>query len=76
MTPQPPDLEAERRKKEEASNRGATSRAENSPDGMRIKAQGLRDRARGMSNPSDREAMLRLASEFERRAKELETHAR
>jgi hypothetical protein len=46
-------------------------RTRNSPEGMRITAQDLRKRAREMRNATDRDAMSRIASGYERRADEL-----
>ncbi|HKT18372.1 MAG TPA: hypothetical protein VJR47_10040 [Stellaceae bacterium] len=50
----------------------AVERDRNSPDGLRLTAQGLRDRARNMADAGDRATMLRLATEYERQAAELE----
>jgi hypothetical protein len=72
MTPQDLATDAKQRRTMDASFRRASERHENSPDGMRDKAKGLRDRARDMSNPGDRASMLRLASGFEARADALD----
>jgi hypothetical protein len=76
MTPQDLATDAKQRRTMEASFRRASERYENSPDGMRDKAKGLRDRARDMSNPGDRTLMLRLASGFEARAEALDKQPR
>jgi len=72
MTPQDLATEVERRKALDAAYRRASERARNSPDGLRLTARGLRDRAKDMSDAGDRATMLRLASEYERRAGELD----
>jgi hypothetical protein len=46
----------------------AVEQAQKSPDGLRQTARGLRERAQEVVDANDRAAMLRLASEFERRA--------
>lgn len=71
MTPQDLATEAERRRMLDAAYRRASERAKDSPDGLRLTAQGLRDRARNMPDAGDRATMLRLAFEYERRAAEL-----
>jgi hypothetical protein len=65
-------MAAERRKKVDDAHARALERVKNSPDGMRLTAQGLRDRARNMLDAGDRATMLRLASEYERRATALD----
>lgn len=72
MTPQDKTIEADRRRAVDAAHDKATEHAKNSPYGMRITAQGLRDRASSMSDAGDRTTMLHIASEYERRATELE----
>ncbi len=72
MTPRDKAIEIDRRTKENVADNRAIERARNSPDGMRDTAQGLRDRARNMSDAGDRTTMFRLASEYERRAVELD----
>jgi hypothetical protein len=72
MTPQDLATEAERRKALDAAYRRASERVENSPDGLRLTAKGLRDRAPNISDAGDRATMLRLASEYERRAAEMD----
>jgi hypothetical protein len=54
-----------------ARNRAA-ERARNSSQGLRQTARELRDHAPEVVDENDRTAMLRLASEFERRANHLE----
>lgn len=77
MTPQDLATEVERRKALDAAYRRASERVKDSSDGLRLTAQGLRDRARSMSDAGDRATMLRLACEYERRAVELDLrHAR
>jgi hypothetical protein len=71
MTPQDKAIEADRRKKSDDAFGRAVERAKNSPDGMRDTAHGLRERALNVSDAGDRAAMLRIASEYERRAIEL-----
>ncbi|HWE76037.1 MAG TPA: hypothetical protein VG328_22950 [Stellaceae bacterium] len=60
--------ESEQRQATEASFHVASERAKNSPDGMRETARGLRERALQMPDSNDRDTMLRLATEYERRA--------
>jgi hypothetical protein len=60
--------DTEQRQTTEASLRAAAERAKNSPDGMRETARGLRQRALQMPDSNDRDAMFRLATEYERRA--------
>lgn len=72
MTPQELATEAERRKGVDAAFRRAAERTKNSPDGMRETARGLRERAVQASDDCDRHAMLRLAAEYEYRAKDAE----
>jgi hypothetical protein len=72
MTPQDLATEAEQRKAMDGAHRRADERAQNSPAGLRSTAQGLRDRARNMSDPGDRVAMLALASRYERRASDID----
>jgi hypothetical protein len=72
MTGQETRLEAAHRKALEATRRNTAERAKNSPNGMRTTAQELRNRARAMRDCSDRDAILRLAVQYERRAQELE----
>lgn len=54
-----------------ARNRAA-EQAKNSPEGLRQTARALRDRSQEIRDGNDRAAMLRLASDFERRAEQLE----
>lgn len=68
MTPQDLATEAERRKATEAALRRASERAQKSPDGLRDTARDLRHGASSMANGCDRDTMLRLAAEYERRA--------
>lgn len=72
MTPQELATEAERRKGVDAAFRRAAEHIKNSPDGMRETARGLRERAVQVSDDCDRNAMLRLAAEYEHRAKDAE----
>lgn len=73
MTPKDTAITAaERRKKVDDAHVRALERVKNSPDGMRLTAQGLRDRARNMPDAGDRATMLHLASEYERRATALD----
>jgi hypothetical protein len=72
MTPQDKAIEPDRRRKMDDAFGRAVERAKNSPDGMRLTAKGLRERARNISAAGDRAAMLRIASECERRAMELD----
>ncbi len=72
MTRQDKAIAADQRVKADAAYGRAVERARNSPDGLRLTAQGLRDRARKMSDSGDRATMLRLASEYERQATELD----
>jgi hypothetical protein len=72
MTPRDLVPEAEQRKAKDAAYRRASERHENTPEGMRATAKGLRDRARDISSAGDRAAMLRLASGFEARADALD----
>ena len=65
----------QRKKVDDAFGR-AVERAKDSPDGLRLTAQGLRERARDMSDADDRAAMLRIASEYERRAADLDERLR
>lgn len=75
MTPQDLATEAERRRAMESAFSRASERAKNSPDGMRETARGLCQRASQMPDSSDRDTMLRLATEYERRAKDRERHS-
>ena len=68
MTPQDLATETELRRVMDAAFRRASERAKNSPDGMRQTARQLRHNASQMRNSCDRDAMLRLAAEYERRA--------
>jgi hypothetical protein len=68
MMPREFPKETEQRQATEALFRLASEKAKNSPDGMRETARGLRQRASQMPDSSDRDAMLRLAAEYERRA--------
>ena len=52
----------------EAAYRRASERVKNSPDGMRQTARELRQSAASMPDSCDRDMMLRLATEYERRA--------
>jgi hypothetical protein len=72
MTPQDLATEAERRRALDVAYRKASERVKNSSDGLRVTAQGLRDRAPNISDAGDRATMLRLAFEYERRAAELD----
>jgi hypothetical protein len=76
MTPRDLATEAERRKALDAAYRSASERVKNSPDGLRLTAQGLRDRAPNIPDAGDRATMLRVASEYERQAAELDLRAR
>jgi len=73
----PPDLatESELRRAMDAGFRKASERAKNSPEGMRETARLLRQNAAQMRDSCDRDAMLRLAAEYERRASDGERHA-
>lgn len=68
MTPQDLATEAELRRGMDGLFRRASERAKNSPDGMRETARLLRHNASQMRDSCDRDAMLRLAAEYERRA--------
>jgi len=72
MTREARAIAADRRMKVDAAYGRAVEHARNSPDGLRLTAQGLRDKARNMADTGDRATMLRLASEYERQATELE----
>jgi hypothetical protein len=72
MTPQDLLTEAERRKAKTAAFRRAADRVKTSPDGMRETARELRDSAAAISDSCDRDMMLRLAAEYERRAADIE----
>jgi hypothetical protein len=76
MTPQDLATEAERRKILDAADRRASERVKNSPDGMRETARGLRASAARMPNNGDRDAMLRLAAQYEHRAQDAERRPR
>ena len=76
MTPQDLATEAERRKAAAAALRRAAQRAQTSPSGMREMAQELRDSAAAIPDSCDRDMMLRLAAEYERRAAEAERRPR
>lgn len=54
-----------------AARRGSEERFRDSPEGMLETARKLVSRASQMSDTNDREVMLRLAAEFEGRAKRL-----
>jgi hypothetical protein len=75
MTPQDLATEAELRRAMDAAFRRASERAKNSPEGMRETARQLRQNASRMRDSCDRDAMLRLAAEYERRANNGERHA-
>jgi len=75
MTPQDLASQAELRRTMDAALRRAAERTKNSPDGMRETARELRGNASRMRNSCDRDAMLRLAAEYERRAQDRERHA-
>ena len=70
MTPRDLATEAELRRATEAAFRRASERAKNSPDGMVETAQALRQNAARIRNSCDRDTMLRLAADYERRADE------
>jgi septin family protein len=72
MTPQDLASEVKQRKTMDDAHRRANERAQNLPTGLRSTAQGLRDRARNMTNLGDRAAMLRLASGYDQRASDLD----
>lgn len=74
MTPRELATESELRRAMDAGFRKASERARNSPDGMRQTAQQLRQNAAQMRDDCDRDAMLRLAAEYERRATDRERH--
>ncbi|HEY3916762.1 MAG TPA: hypothetical protein VGL83_03165 [Stellaceae bacterium] len=76
MTPQDLATDAERRKGMDAAFRRASERAEKSPDGMRETARELRRCASSRRDSCDRDAMLRLAAEYERRATDAERQRR
>jgi len=76
MTPQDRAMAVDQRKKVDDAFGRAVERAKDSPDGLRLTAQGLRERARDMSDAGDRAAMLRIASEYERRAADLDERLR
>jgi hypothetical protein len=65
-------LDTMKRNAEDAARRHAAQRSEESPEGMRLTARGLRLRAEDMRDPRDRDTMLRLAADYERRALALE----
>lgn len=75
MTPQDLATETELRRVMDAAFRRASERAKNSPEGMRGTARQLRQNASQMRDGCDRDAMLRLAAEYERRANHGERHA-
>ena len=58
--------------KAEAAYGRAIERDRDSPCGLRLRAQGLRDRARHVTDAGDQATMLRLGSEYERQAAELD----
>lgn len=70
MTRQDKAIAADQRAKADAAYGRAVERARNSPDGMRLTAKGLRERASSIADAGDRAAMLRIASEYERQANE------
>lgn len=74
MMPRNLAAESERRQAMDAF-RASSERTKNSPDGMRETARGLRQRASEAPDSSDRDAMLRLATEYERRANQRERHS-
>ena len=76
MTVRAAAREVEQSKVMDEAFRGASERAKISPDGMRETARGLRERAAGLPDNCDRDAMLRLAAGFERRAVDAEQPAR
>jgi hypothetical protein len=63
-----PAKEAEQRRATDVLFHEASERARNSPRGMRETARGLRQRASDMPDNGDRDLMLRLAADYERRA--------
>jgi len=76
MTPRDLATEVERHKAAAAAFRRAEERAETSPNGMRDTARELRDSAAAIPDSCDRDTMLRLAAEYERRAAEAERRPR
>lgn len=76
MTPRDLATEAEQRKATAAAFRRASERAETSPDGMRQTARELRESAAAIPDSCDRDMMLRLAAEYERRATDAERRPR
>jgi hypothetical protein len=60
----------------EGARRRAAERVKNSPDGLRATAKELLDGAHTMSNANDKATMLRLASQYQRRAQELDERLR
>ena len=76
MTPQDLATETERRRAMDGAFRRASERFKNSPNGMRETARQLRENASQMRDSCDREMMLRLAADYERRANDGERHAR
>lgn len=75
MTPRDLATESDLRRATDAAFRKASERAQNSPEGMRETAQQLRHNAAQMRDSCDRDAMFRLAAEYERRATDRERHA-
>lgn len=76
MTPRGLATEAEQRKATAEAFRHASERAENSPNGMRQTARELRESAAAVQDSCDRDTMLRLAAEYERRATDAERRPR
>jgi hypothetical protein len=70
-----PTKEAQQRRATDALFREASERAKNSPHGMREAARGLHQRASDMPDSGDRDTMLRLAADYERRADRRERDA-
>jgi len=75
MTPRDLATESELRRAMDVGFRKASERAQNSPEGMRQTARQLRQNAAQMRDSCDRDAMFRLAAEYERRATDRERHA-
>jgi hypothetical protein len=75
MTPQDLATETELRRAMDGAIRRASERFKHSPNGMRETARQLRQSASQMRDTCDREMMLRLAADYERRANDGERDA-